>query len=556
MFQTRHEWFGHEIQNHRRQWACEHCEQSPCTTKGEFIKHVSSKHRIHYPADSSQLDALILQSEEPMDRFNGSACGLCEEWEENMQGPEQDSKRLFLNDGRTVEPYGTLKQFRRHLGRHMEQLALFALPKSDGDEIEDESSGEDEDDVQSKSDSAGTTALETKIMQDWSPDVDEIAHHGPNYEQLLHLLENMQNHASSWPFLQPVSKDEVPDYYDVIEEPMDLATIEAKLEQDHYATPEDFIRDATLMFDNCQKFNNETTPYAKCAVTLEKYMWTQIKAIPEWSHLDRQIEFPVGHDHERAWYRLQQAIRNGESIQAVRSVISENVSDFGWNNKEYYETLDLVASNMNEGVLLLLLEFLPDITSSAYSYALVLATEESKGVKEILSDYRNQITATGTYTPDKDGTTDDWETRRSRKLTTARAMEVGILGGNSMAEAIITNEASNQDSLYSDISTREDEARPELYPNITFHGDKEEPENYPDITWYDDKETKHESFNTSALRSEEPKGETWSQWEKETFPFLLEHFGSDWQSIADWLGLKTAPMVYYHTFWIQWILIF
>ncbi|CAG8980081.1 hypothetical protein HYALB_00013483 [Hymenoscyphus albidus] len=60
------------------------------------------------------------------------------EWGENMQGPEKDSKRLFLHDGRTVEPNGTLKQFRRHLGRHMEQLALFALPKNDGDEMEDQ----------------------------------------------------------------------------------------------------------------------------------------------------------------------------------------------------------------------------------------------------------------------------------------------------------------------------------------------------------------------------------------------------------------------------------
>ncbi|KAI1077349.1 hypothetical protein F5B20DRAFT_572297 [Whalleya microplaca] len=123
----------------------------------------------------------------------------------------------------------------------------------------------------------------------WSPDMDELARqprHGPNYNQLLHLLNDLQNHPSAWPFLNPVNKDEVADYYEVIKEPMDLSTMETKLEADQYATPEEFIRDARLIFDNCRKYNNETTPYAKSANKLEKYMWAQIKGIPEWSHLE------------------------------------------------------------------------------------------------------------------------------------------------------------------------------------------------------------------------------------------------------------------------------
>jgi len=120
----------------------------------------------------------------------------------------------------------------------------------------------------------------------WSPDMDELARqprHGPNYNQLVHLLNDLQNHGSSWPFAHPVNRDEVADYYDVITEPMDLSTMETKLEGDQYNTPEDFVRDAKLIYDNCRKYNNETTPYAKSANKLEKYMWQQIKGIPEWS---------------------------------------------------------------------------------------------------------------------------------------------------------------------------------------------------------------------------------------------------------------------------------
>jgi histone acetyltransferase len=120
----------------------------------------------------------------------------------------------------------------------------------------------------------------------WSPDMDELARapkHGPNYTQLLHLLNDMQNNSNAWPFQQPVNKDEVPDYYEVIKEPMDLATMEEKHEKDLYPIPDDLIRDAKLIFDNCRRYNNETTPYAKAATRLEKYMWTKIKEVPEWS---------------------------------------------------------------------------------------------------------------------------------------------------------------------------------------------------------------------------------------------------------------------------------
>jgi len=123
----------------------------------------------------------------------------------------------------------------------------------------------------------------------WSADMDEIARqprHGPNYNQLLHLLNELQNHPSSWPFLHPVDSKDVADYYDVIKQPMDFRTMEERLEADVYAHPEEFIRDARLVCDNCRKYNNETTPYHKSATKLEKYMWNQIRLIPEWSHLE------------------------------------------------------------------------------------------------------------------------------------------------------------------------------------------------------------------------------------------------------------------------------
>ncbi|KAJ5255155.1 hypothetical protein N7505_010306 [Penicillium chrysogenum] len=125
----------------------------------------------------------------------------------------------------------------------------------------------------------------------WSPGMDELAREashgsrfrGPHFNEFRRFLNEIQNHKLAWPFLNPVNKDEVPGYYDIIVSPMDLSTMEERLES--YTTPKDLVRDLKLILSNCRQYNDATTVYAKCAVKLEKYMWKLIKEIPEWSYL-------------------------------------------------------------------------------------------------------------------------------------------------------------------------------------------------------------------------------------------------------------------------------
>lgn len=122
----------------------------------------------------------------------------------------------------------------------------------------------------------------------WSPAMDQLAReprHGPHFNQFRRFIYQLQNHKQAWPFLNPVNKDEVPDYYNVIESPMDLSTVEERLHQDQYDIPKNLVDDIKLIFTNCKKYNDETTVYTKCAVRLEKYMWSLIKEIPEWYDL-------------------------------------------------------------------------------------------------------------------------------------------------------------------------------------------------------------------------------------------------------------------------------
>jgi hypothetical protein len=138
MFRSRHEWFAHELQLHRREWVCEYCNHESFATAASFSTHLKSTH----PAviKSSQLEAIVLQSEEPIDKVPATACKLCDQWEIEVRSKTRDSEKPSLDEKKT-EQYSTLAKFRKHLGRHMEQLALFALPMDKGKEEDLSSEG-------------------------------------------------------------------------------------------------------------------------------------------------------------------------------------------------------------------------------------------------------------------------------------------------------------------------------------------------------------------------------------------------------------------------------
>jgi len=75
--------------------------------------------------------------------------------------------------------------------------------------------------------------------------------------RLQELLTEIWHHRDSWPFLSPVKKDEVPDYHDIISNPMDFGTIKYKLGNGDYETLNEFFGDCQLVFENCGLYNKE-----------------------------------------------------------------------------------------------------------------------------------------------------------------------------------------------------------------------------------------------------------------------------------------------------------
>ncbi|KAG5580602.1 hypothetical protein H5410_051229 [Solanum commersonii] len=79
------------------------------------------------------------------------------------------------------------------------------------------------------------------------------------------LLKIMHDHPDSWPFKEPVDARDVPDYYDIIKDPIDLKTMSKRVESElYYVTFDMFLADVRRMFANARTYNSPETIYYKC----------------------------------------------------------------------------------------------------------------------------------------------------------------------------------------------------------------------------------------------------------------------------------------------------
>ncbi|XP_071965223.1 uncharacterized protein [Antedon mediterranea] len=97
-------------------------------------------------------------------------------------------------------------------------------------------------------------------------------------DQLRKIVRQLQSHKMAWPFLEPVNKEDVPDYYEIIKEPMDLTTVETKLKKKKYQKLSDFTYDVGKVFDNCRFYNASDSPFYQCADILEKFFVHKMKS--------------------------------------------------------------------------------------------------------------------------------------------------------------------------------------------------------------------------------------------------------------------------------------
>jgi hypothetical protein len=88
------------------------------------------------------------------------------------------------------------------------------------------------------------------------------------------ILKELWKHKDAWIFYEPVDpiKFNIPDYYNIIREPMDLGTLKSNLKQGIYNSPEQFEADMLKIFDNCILYNGQAAGVSvMCLQVKEEY---------------------------------------------------------------------------------------------------------------------------------------------------------------------------------------------------------------------------------------------------------------------------------------------
>ena len=145
LFQSLREWARHELENHQREWRCNLCSLEHFKSAKSLDDHMRDQHSTYTRKQTSSMQSLSEQYPQvvPM-----SACAFCD-WpviykEAGTSHPASEvsadlstdspsrvppfAKKHGLSGLPTACPIVPIEQFQKHVGHHLEQLALFALP--------------------------------------------------------------------------------------------------------------------------------------------------------------------------------------------------------------------------------------------------------------------------------------------------------------------------------------------------------------------------------------------------------------------------------------------
>lgn len=125
LFPNQSTWWAHERKMHRREWSCTFCPRKGKVfdSPTDFESHLRVHHAMALGDNfDTQLPQILEMSQQSLGHKIRPECPFCEDWEQTVreQNPQFSQTEAF---------YIMPEQFKRHLGAHMDQLALFAIPR-------------------------------------------------------------------------------------------------------------------------------------------------------------------------------------------------------------------------------------------------------------------------------------------------------------------------------------------------------------------------------------------------------------------------------------------
>ncbi|XP_059428883.1 uncharacterized protein LOC132162621 isoform X3 [Corylus avellana] len=161
----------------------------------------------------------------------------------------------------------------------------------------------------------------------------------PEKRVLQLILDILQRRDTHEIFAEPVDPNEVEDYYEIIEEPMDFGTMRAKLHEGMYQSLEQFEHDVLLIPKNAMHFNSSATIYfrqARAIHELAQKIFHILKTDPE----NFELEFSETR-------RRRRRRRNGRRHQVeARGSIKSSCPKLPTNEKSSSMTTDISSKTM------------------------------------------------------------------------------------------------------------------------------------------------------------------------------------------------------------------
>ena len=108
----------------------------------------------------------------------------------------------------------------------------------------------------------------------------------------LKILASLKKHQYSFPFLKPVDPItlQVPDYFDIVKEPMDLGTVERNLRNGVYANPSQFASDIRKIWNNSFLYNAKGSDIYHMTVSMSNYFEKLFSEVESNSGTETYIE--------------------------------------------------------------------------------------------------------------------------------------------------------------------------------------------------------------------------------------------------------------------------
>ncbi|KAF8024029.1 hypothetical protein BT93_F1283 [Corymbia citriodora subsp. variegata] len=155
----------------------------------------------------------------------------------------------------------------------------------------------------------------------------------PDKKTLQLILDKLQKKDTYGVYAEPVDPEELPDYHDVIEHPMDFSTVRKKLANGSYATLDQFESDIFLICSNAMQYNAPDTIYHKQARAIEelgrkKFSKLKIKLQRSAKELksEREARIPI-ESHEKDLKSEQKTKSNYFIKKQIKKPVSRSLQE-------------------------------------------------------------------------------------------------------------------------------------------------------------------------------------------------------------------------------------